>query len=91
MAEKIRALFERTRPRDLYDIWYLKRKINIPSIKDLIYKKCEFKKVNIDISDLEDRREDFKNAWENSLRHQLKYVPDFEKVYKEVIGEVMNL
>jgi len=24
-AEKTRSLFERTRPRDLYDIWYLNK------------------------------------------------------------------
>ncbi len=91
MAEKIRALFERTRPRDLYDIWYLKKKINIQSIKDLIYKKCEFKKVNIETSDLEDRKEDFKNAWKNSLKHQLKHVPDFGKIYEEVLKGVKKL
>lgn len=91
MAEKIRPLFERTRPRDLYDIWYLKRKIYIQSIKNLIYKKCEFKKVNIDISDLENRKKEFRNVWKNSLNHQLKYVPDFEKIYEEVIKEVKKL
>lgn len=28
VAEKIRALFERTRPRDLYDVWHIYNEIN---------------------------------------------------------------
>lgn len=35
-------------------------------------------------------REDFGNAWDRSLRHQVKILPDFKKVYDDVIKEVTH-
>ena len=34
------------------------------------------------------RRDDFKNAWENSLGHQLKNLPDFDDVFSSVLEDV---
>jgi len=43
------------------------------------------KDVKLDVSYLKKRKEDFANAWTNSLSHQIKKLPDFEYAYKEVI------
>jgi len=38
----------------------------------------------------EERKNDFDNAWENSLRNQIKELPDFNQVYSKVISEVQK-
>ena len=82
-SEKIRSLFQRIRPRDLYDIWFLSKKEL--DVTDLIKEKFEFKKVSFNLNDLEDRRDKFSNAWGNSLKHQMKEVPDFNNVFADVL------
>ena len=42
------------------------------------------KGVTIDVQHLEDRRDNFADAWTNSLRHQIKALPDFDDVFYEV-------
>jgi len=88
VAEKVRSLFQRTRPRDLYDVWYLRNRVDKRRVLDIFLKKCRFKDVKINAEDLEDRKDNFKNAWENSLRHQLKNLPDFDNVFLLVLEEV---
>ena len=82
-AEKTRSLFERTRPRDLYDIWYLNK--NVKFNKTLFKKKCDFKKVDPNIEDFISKKSKFENAWEASLRHQLSELPSADNVFDEVI------
>lgn len=86
VAEKTRALFERTRPRDLYDVWYLWNMVNKGKVLELLEEKCRFKNVIINTSSLINRKSDFNNAWEVSLRHQLKQPPDFNKTFDKILG-----
>ncbi|MCK4703520.1 nucleotidyl transferase AbiEii/AbiGii toxin family protein [Candidatus Bathyarchaeota archaeon] len=82
LSEKIRALFQRTRPRDLYDVWKLSElKLDVPNI---LREKFDFKDVTFDIEELNLKREDFGNAWENSLGHQISDLPDFDSVFGKV-------
>lgn len=82
-AEKTRSLFERTRPRDLYDIWYLNK--NVKFNKTLFKKKCDFKKVDPNIEDFISKKSKFENAWGASLRHQLPELPSATDVFDNVI------
>ena len=84
-TEKVRALMERTRPRDLYDIGILDNLINKDKVLQILDEKCKYKGVILDISPLMARKGDFGNAWENSLRHQLKELPDFEETFSRII------
>lgn len=43
LAEKIRSLFERTRPRDMYDTWYLHDIIDRVKILSVLQEKFKFK------------------------------------------------
>lgn len=88
MAEKIRSLFERTRPRDMYDIWCLDKKVDEKKILVILYEKFKFKGVKLDATSLENRKIDFSNAWEKSLRHQLKELPDFNYVYDGILKQI---
>ena len=84
MAEKLRSLFERTRARDVYDVWFISKNIDIEKTFEIFPAKCEFKKLSPDINDMLDRKQDFQNAWRSSLGHQLKGLPDFELIFNEV-------
>ena len=82
-AEKTRSLFERTRPRDVYDVWYLNKHMKFDN--SLFHKKCKIKKLEINIKDLINRKMKFENAWEASLKHQLPKLPLANDVFDEVI------
>lgn len=82
-AEKTRSLFERTRPRDIYDVWYLSKQTDFDTA--LFYKKCEYKKVEPNIKELTNRKTKFENAWDASLRHQLPGLPSATDVFEIVI------
>ncbi len=88
MAEKIRAIFERTRPRDLYDVWYLHNETDEGKMLSILNKKCKIKGVKIEIHSLEDRKEDFADAWKSSLQHQLKELPEFDHIYNKIVTQM---
>ena len=82
-AEKTRALAERTRPRDLYDVINLFRNEDArPSaavMLDVLKKKCEHKGIAIpQLADLEPHRDTLAGSWKNMLEHQLPSLPPLE-------------
>ena len=75
-AEKFRALAERTRPRDLYDVVHLYRNAETrpdsQHFMEVLRAKCEFKGIAIPrIADLEPHRADLEAGWIHMLEHQL--------------------
>lgn len=82
-AEKVRSLFERTRPRDLYDVWYLNKKMTVD--KTLFQKKCKYKNVEPRIDELVTRKTNYEKTWNGSLQHQLPELPSAKDVFDEVI------
>ena len=75
-AEKVRALGERTRPRDLYDVINLYRNEGIrPAARvllDVLRSKCEFKGIDVPTLEmLEPFRPELEGSWESMLGHQL--------------------
>jgi len=81
-AEKTRSLFERTRPRDVYDVWYLSKHIKFNT--SLFYKKCKIKKLESNIEEFTNRKTKFENAWDASLKHQLPELPSATDVFDNV-------
>ena len=80
-GEKVRALAERARPRDLYDVVNLYRNTDArpsPSVLlDVLRQKCEFKGIPTPRTpaDLEPHRADLEGAWDHMLGHQLPALP----------------
>lgn len=79
-GEKVRALAERTRPRDLYDVINLYRNEEArPSaavLLDVLRQKCEFKGIAVpEAADLDAHRADLEGAWGHMLEHQLPDLP----------------
>jgi predicted nucleotidyltransferase component of viral defense system len=90
-AEKIRALAERLRPRDLYDVIHLYRhdsaKHDRAIILDTLKKKCAFKGISVPtMKTLESKpeRAELETEWENTLGHQVPVLPPFEQFWKEL-------
>ena len=79
-GEKVRALAERTRPRDLYDVVNLYRNTEArPSpavIRDVLNQKCEFKGIAFPrLDDLAAHRDGLEGGWQAMLAHQLPALP----------------
>jgi predicted nucleotidyltransferase component of viral defense system len=75
-AEKFRALAERTRPRDLYDVVNLFRNTDARPdpvrFVEVLTAKCAFKGIGLPtIADLELHRADLEAGWSHMLSHQL--------------------
>jgi predicted nucleotidyltransferase component of viral defense system len=88
-AEKIRALSERTRPRDLYDVinFYRRpesREIAL-QIRDILSKKCDFKKILFpSFVSLQAHKESCRAGWNDQLAHQMQALPPFESFWNEL-------
>lgn len=85
MAEKIRSLFQRVRPRDVYDIRHLAGRVDPDAVRGILYRKCECKRVVPDNFLLAGRRERFSASWNASLRHQMKAVPNFQEAFERAL------
>jgi predicted nucleotidyltransferase component of viral defense system len=90
-AEKLRALAERERPRDLYDVIHLYRHANsssvIESIRTIFNQKCAFKGIKPPtVLELESSPAfvELKSEWANMLAHQLPALPPFDSFWKEL-------
>lgn len=90
-AEKIRAMGERSRPRDLYDIINLFRRDDLRSqpdaIRQVLIEKCRSKGVPVPaFAALESspHRADLENEWANMLAHQLPQLPPFTSFWEEL-------
>ncbi|MCC5830343.1 MAG: nucleotidyl transferase AbiEii/AbiGii toxin family protein [Phycisphaeraceae bacterium] len=88
-AEKIRALKERTRPRDLYDVIILYRRPEsrevADDVKSVLTKKCEFKSITFpSLVDLDEHKEICAAGWDEQLSHQLQALPPFDSYWNEL-------
>lgn len=90
-AEKVRALAERLRPRDLYDVVHLHRHVELEPDKGNLLRalreKCEFK--GIAFPTLVELRQsplldELRAAWDDMLAHQLPQLPPFESFWDEL-------
>lgn len=90
-AEKVRALAERERPRDLYDVVHLYRHDEIHPDRALVMntlrEKCAFKAIPVPtIESLlrPDAREKLLSEWVDMLAHQLPVLPSFDQFWEEL-------
>ena len=95
-AEKIRALAERERPRDLYDVVHLYRHDELdpdqPLILSTLEKKCAFKQIPVPTMDTfrnRPERDELESEWENMLAHQLPALPPFNQFW-QALPEVIE-
>jgi predicted nucleotidyltransferase component of viral defense system len=88
-AEKIRALKERTRPRDLYDVINFYRRPEsleaAADVRTILRRKCEFKSIAFpSLADLDTHRDVCATGWDQQLSHQVQVLPPFEAFWGEL-------
>lgn len=93
-AEKLRAMGERSRPRDLYDIVNLYRRDDLRLRRDDIFgvlvEKCAHKGIDLPTAELirsSGRMPELESEWENMLGHQLPVLPPLD-TFVEVLEEL---
>ncbi|MFQ5524331.1 MAG: nucleotidyl transferase AbiEii/AbiGii toxin family protein [Acidimicrobiia bacterium] len=91
LAEKIRALAERCRPRDLYDVVNVHRHPELlgdPSpVLAILEEKCAYAGIPVPDADTirsSPFREELEQEWENMLGYQLPHLPDFSGFFQEL-------
>jgi predicted nucleotidyltransferase component of viral defense system len=88
-GEKIRALGERSRPRDLYDVinlfWNASARPSPSVLLDVLHQKCAFKKIDVPrFIDLEAHRADLEGGWGTMLAHQLPALAPLDGFWSEL-------
>src|SRR5690606_385995 len=90
-AEKIRAMMERSRPRDLYDIIYLYRRSDLHAephlIRLVLEDKCAVKGLivpEIEYFQNSSYQSAIVSSWADMLRHQLGFLPSPEDFLAEL-------
>jgi len=88
LAEKTRALIERTRPRDLYDVVLILGdhvgSLDLRRAREVLLAKCEAKGIALPTAagllELVRDAAELASEWENMLGHQLPALPDLAAV-----------
>lgn len=87
-AEKLRALAERCRPRDLYDVVHIQRHPDLldrsPAVLAMLDQKCAHAGIAVpDAQSIHSSpfRDEIEQEWGNMLAHQLPYLAPFEEFW----------
>jgi predicted nucleotidyltransferase component of viral defense system len=88
-AEKIRALSDRTRPRDLYDVIHFLRRPEsaqlAEEVKRVLKVKCNFKDLPFPSYNSIGPSKNFcVSGWKDQLSHQLPVLPSFESFWEDL-------
>jgi len=88
LVEKLRSVMQRMQARDFYDIWYLLEVhgMDVDFYVNEFKSKCEskgLKATDFPIK-LEQRMPQYKGRWQKSMNDQIKDLPDFDEVEREV-------
>jgi len=88
LVEKLRCVMQRMQPRDYYDIWYLLEVhgMDIDFYTTEFRNKCVSKSLepNDFHKKLEQKLPQYKARWQKSMNDQIKQLPDFDQVQREV-------
>jgi len=85
LAEKIRALINRSESRDLYDIWMLLNK-GVEIDKKLIINKLKEENAGLDRIKIPSEKE-----YKRDLKYLINNIPPYEQVKKEVLSLINRL
>ena len=95
LVEKMRSVMQRMQARDFYDIWYL---LEVHEMEADYYvsefeAKCKSKDlIHTDFpKKLDERLPQYKGRWKSSMSEQIKDLPDFDQVEREVQRHLKKL
>lgn len=95
LVEKMRSVMQRMQARDFYDLWYL---LEVHGMEVDFYvsefkTKCESKNLKAEdfTTKLNERLPQYKGRWLSSMKEQIKDLPDFEQVEREVMRHLKKM
>jgi uncharacterized protein len=95
LVEKMRSVMQRMQARDFYDIWYLleEHEMDADFYISEFEDKCKIKDLqHTDFTKkLDERLPQYKARWKSSMSEQIKDLPDFEQVEREVKKHLKKL
>ncbi|MBX7206648.1 MAG: nucleotidyl transferase AbiEii/AbiGii toxin family protein [Bacteroidia bacterium] len=95
LVEKMRSVMQRMQARDFYDIWYLLEEHGMDAdfYVSEFETKCKSKDlIHADFSKkLDERLPQYKGRWKSSMSEQIKDLPDFDQVEREVQRHLKKL
>lgn len=88
-AEKLRALVERTRPRDLYDIVHLHNdnrwQFQKESVLNILKNKCEYKKIDLPTLEIiNSSKQELATDWKHMLAYQIANLEPYEHYWDQL-------
>lgn len=95
LVEKMRSVMQRMQARDFYDIWYLleENEMDINFYMSEFEVKCKIK--DLMFTDfprkLDERLPQYKGRWKSSMSEQIKNLPDYDQVEREVLRHIKKL
>ncbi|WP_420580200.1 nucleotidyl transferase AbiEii/AbiGii toxin family protein [Reichenbachiella sp.] len=94
LVEKLRSVMQRMQARDFYDIWYLVevRGLYVDFLFNEFRSKTESKGIDpIEFhTKLEQRLPQYQGRWQSSLANQIRDLPEFDQVEREVMRHLRN-
>jgi len=87
LAEKVRAIMTRQKPRDIYDLFFLLER-NINWDYSLINKKLALYNLNFKKEDFKIRIEKMKGLWQMDMKNLVEKEIDFEEVKKKIFEKI---
>jgi uncharacterized protein len=95
LIEKMRSVIQRMQARDFYDIWYLleEHSLDISFHMNEFKKKCTTKGIDYTtfLAKLSERVPQYKGRWQVSMNDQIKELPGFEQVERDVQRNLKKL
>jgi len=95
LVEKMRSVMQRMQARDFYDIWYLLEEHGMDAdyYVSEFEAKCKSKELmHTDFpKKLDERLPQYKGRWKSSMSEQIKDLPDFDQVEREVQRHLKKL
>ncbi len=89
LAEKVRAIMNRNKARDVYDLAFLLKKGAIFNTK-LINKKTEYYKEKFVLGAFEEDLRKKGTNWKTDLHGLVKHIPDFEETVIYILSQLRN-
>lgn len=95
LVEKLRSIMQRMQARDFYDIWYLLEmyEMDVTFYVNEFKAKCESKDIDPKgfHNKLDQRLPQYQGRWQRSMSDQIRDLPDFETVQREVMRHLKKL
>ncbi len=88
-AEKIRALLIRSKPRDLYDVWFLSSTVDFN--RGLLNKKLALYNLSIEDIDIDHVFSSIEQDWQQDLQPLLGFFPDLHEITVDVKKKLYGL